>query len=102
HRLRREIIGTYVTNNIINRIRPTYVWQMTEETGKSVADVARPFTIIRESFDLRSVWSEIEAQDNVLPARVQIEMLMDVGRLLERAMSWLLISGYQRLDTATY
>jgi glutamate dehydrogenase len=102
HRLRREIIGTYVTNNIINRIRPTYVWQMTEETGKPVADVARAFTIIRESFDLRSLWSAIESQDNVLPARVQIEMLIEVGRLLERAMSWLLISGYETLDTAKY
>jgi NAD-specific glutamate dehydrogenase len=102
HRLRREIIATYATNNIINRIRPTYVWQMTEETGKPTADVARAFTIIRESFDLRSLWSEIEAQDNVLPARVQIEMLIEVGRLLERAMSWLLVSGYERLDTATY
>jgi len=102
HRLRREIIGTYVTNNIINRIRPTYVWQMTEETGKPVADVARAFTIIRESFDLRSLWSEIEKQDNVLPARVQIEMLIEVGRLLERAMAWLLISDYEKLDTARY
>ena len=102
HRLRREIIGTYVTNNIINRIRPTYVWQMTEETGKPAADIARAFTIIRESFDLRSLWSEIEAQDNILPARVQIEMLIEVGRLLERAISWLLTSGYERLDTARY
>jgi len=102
HRLRREIIGTYVTNNIINRIRPTYVWQMTEETGKPVADVARAFTIIRESFDLRSLWSAIESQDNILPARVQIEMLVEVGRLLERAMHWLLISGYESLDTARY
>jgi len=102
HRLRREIIGTYVTNNIINRIRPTYVWQMTEETGKPVADVARAFTIIRESFDLRSLWAEIESQDNLLPARVQIDMLIEVGRLLERAMSWLLISGYETLDTARF
>ncbi|HEX3068499.1 MAG TPA: NAD-glutamate dehydrogenase domain-containing protein, partial [Thermoanaerobaculia bacterium] len=102
HRLRREIIGTYVTNNIINRIRPTFVWQMTEETGKPAADVARAFTIIRESFDLRSLWSEIEAQDNILPARVQIEMLTEVGRLLERAIGWLLISDYERLDTAKY
>jgi glutamate dehydrogenase len=102
HRLRREIIGTYVTNNIINRIRPTYVWQMSEETGKPTADVARAFTIIRESFDLRSLWSAIEGQDNVLPARVQTEMLIEVGRLLERAMNWLLISDYQSLDTARY
>ncbi len=102
HRLRREIIATYVTNNIINRIRPTYVWQMTEETGKPTADVARAFTIIRESFDLRSLWSDIEAQDNILPARVQIDMFIEVGRLLERAIHWLLISGYETLDTARY
>jgi len=102
HRLRRDIIATYVTNNIINRIRPTYVWQMSEETGKPTADIARAFTIIRESFDLRSLWSEIEAQDNVLPARVQIEMLNEVGRLLERAISWLLTSDYTTLDTARY
>ncbi len=102
HRLRREIIASYVTNNIINRIRPTYVWQMTEETGKPTADIARAFTVIRESFDLRALWSEIEGQDNVLPARVQTEMLIEVGRLLERAMSWLLTSDYQTLDTARY
>jgi glutamate dehydrogenase len=33
---------------------------------------------------------------------VQIEMLTEVGRLLERAISWLLISDYERLDTAKY
>ncbi|MGH9420830.1 MAG: NAD-glutamate dehydrogenase, partial [Thermoanaerobaculia bacterium] len=50
----------------------------------------------------RTLWSEIEAQDNVLPAVVQIEMLTEVGRLLERAMHWLLISDYESLDTAKY
>ncbi|HWS72272.1 MAG TPA: NAD-glutamate dehydrogenase, partial [Thermoanaerobaculia bacterium] len=60
HRLRREIIGTYVTNSMINRLRPTFVAQAREETGKSASDVARAFTIIRESFDLRTIWAEIE------------------------------------------
>jgi glutamate dehydrogenase len=100
HRLRREIIATYVTNNIINRIRPTFVWQMGEETGKPAADVARAFTIIRESFDLRSLWTDIEALDNQIAARTQLEMLIEAGRLLERAVQWVLRSGYEALDTA--
>jgi glutamate dehydrogenase len=99
HRLRREIIATYVTNNIINRIRPTFVWQMGEETGKPAADVARAFTIIRESFDLRSLWSDIESLDNQIAARTQLEMFLETGRLLERATHWLLRSG-SGLDTA--
>jgi glutamate dehydrogenase len=98
HRLRREIIATYVTNNMVNRLRPTFVWQMKEETGKPSSDVARAFTIIRDSFDLRSIWSDIEALDNKLPASVQTEMMIAVGSLLERAILWLLRSGYERLD----
>src|SRR2546428_1598267 len=102
HRLRREIIATYETNTIINRVRPTFVAQMTEETAKPSSDVARAFTIIRESFELRSLWAEIEALDNALPARIQYEMMIEIGRLLERAIAWLLRSGYEKLDIAAY
>ena len=102
HRLRREIIATYVTNNMLNRLRPTFVWQATEETGKPASDVARAFTIIRDSFDLRSLWADIESLDNKLAAGVQTEMMNSVGRLLERATRWLLRSGYDRLDIAAY
>jgi glutamate dehydrogenase len=102
HRLRREIIATYVTNSMINRLRPTFVAQVSEETGKAANDVARAFTIIREAFDLRTIWSEIEALDNKLPAVVQLDMMISVGLLLERAIVWLLRSGYERLDIAEY
>jgi glutamate dehydrogenase len=102
HRLRREIIATYVTNSMINRMRPTFVMQVTEETGRPASDVARAFTIIRDSFDLRSIWSEIEALDNKLPASVQIEMMVSVGALLERAMMWLLRRAEEKLDIASY
>jgi glutamate dehydrogenase len=100
HRLRREIIATYATNDMLNRLRPTLVQQMSDDTGKPPADVARAFTIIRESFDLRPIWTEIEALDNKLPASVQLDMLVAVGGLLERAILWLLRSGYEKLDIA--
>ncbi|HET7712705.1 MAG TPA: NAD-glutamate dehydrogenase domain-containing protein, partial [Thermoanaerobaculia bacterium] len=102
HRLRREIVATYVTNSMINRLRPTFVMYASEESGKPAADVARAFTIIREAFDLRSLWSDIEALDNALPAHVQIDMLNSVGAVLERAVTWLLRSGYERLQMDAY
>ena len=102
HRLRREIIATYITNNMINRLRPTFVWQVSEETGKPSSDVARAYAIIRDTFDLRTIWSEIEALDNKLPAAAQYEMFLSVGQLLERAMRWLLRSDYAKLDIAAY
>ncbi|HEU4521808.1 MAG TPA: NAD-glutamate dehydrogenase domain-containing protein, partial [Thermoanaerobaculia bacterium] len=102
HRLRREIIATYVTNNVINRLRPTFVWQMTEETGKPASDVARGFTIIRDTFDLRKVWAEIEELDNKVPAAVQTDMMISVGNLLERALRWILKTEYENLDITAY
>ncbi|HEY2092016.1 MAG TPA: NAD-glutamate dehydrogenase [Thermoanaerobaculia bacterium] len=102
HRLRREIIATYVTNDLLNRVRPTLVSQLCEEMGKPPGDVARAFAIIRESFDLRSIWSAIDALDNKLPAQVQTEMLIAVSSLLERAIVWLLRSDYEKLDIAAY
>jgi glutamate dehydrogenase len=102
HRLRREIVATVITNNFLNRMRPASYWLLTEESGKTASDVARAFTIIRESFDLRTMWSDIEALDNKLPARVQTEMMVEVMRLTERAVKWLLRSGYEKLDIAKY
>jgi glutamate dehydrogenase len=100
HRLRREIVATVVTNSMINRVRPTFPWQMCDDTGKPYPDVARAFIIMRDAFDLRTVWSEIESLDNKLPARVQLDMMIAVARLLERAILWLLRSTYSKLDIA--
>jgi len=102
HKLRREIIATVVTNAMINRVRPTFAWQMCDDTSKPPADIARAFIIMRDSFDLRTIWSEIEALDNQLPASVQIDMMISVARLLERAILWLLRSTYDKLDIAAY
>jgi glutamate dehydrogenase len=100
HRLRREIIATVVTNTMINRVRPTFAWQMCDETSKGASDIARAFIIMRDAFDLRTVWAEIESLDNKLPASVQTEMMISVARLLERAILWLLRSDYEKLDIA--
>ena len=102
HRLRREIIATFVTNTMVNRVRPTFVWRMMEETGKTPSDIARAYAIIRDSFDLRTVWKAIEHLDNKVPASLQLQMLIEVGQLLERTTVWLLRSGYRDLDIAAH
>jgi glutamate dehydrogenase len=102
HKLRREIIATTITNNMNNRVRPTFVMLMCEETGKPTSDVARAFTIIRESFDLRTMWADIESLDSMLNAKLQIEMMSEVGRLLERGVQWLLRTSYEKLEIAQH
>ncbi len=98
HRLRREIIATVVTNSMINRVGPTFINEMRYRTGRSVADIARAYTIVREVFELRPLWREIEALDNHTSSKAQIQMLSETGRTLDRMTHWFLRNGDQPLD----
>ncbi len=49
HRLKREIIATAVTNTTINRMGATFLMRMQEDTGRSIGEVAKAYTMSRET-----------------------------------------------------
>ena len=100
HRLRREIIATHVTNSTVNRVGPTFVLRMAEETGARATEIARAYTIVRDAFGLRRAWSDIESLDNRVPAELQVEMIGEVARLVDRSTLWLLRHLRQRLEVS--
>jgi glutamate dehydrogenase len=93
HRLRREIIATFVTNSMVNRGGITFVNDMKESTGRSASDIARAYAVTRDAFELRPLWGAIDALDGKTPASLQYEMLLAVGQLVEHATAWFLRSG---------
>jgi glutamate dehydrogenase len=101
HRLRRELIATYVTNSLVNRAGITFPFRLIEETGAEAADVARAYTVAREVFDLRALWTAVEELDSTLAADVQLAMLLEGRKLVERATRWLLRSRPRPLDIAS-
>jgi glutamate dehydrogenase len=90
HRLRREIIVTATTNSLVNRMGPSFVSRAQEETGATPARIARAFTAVREIFEMRELWAQIEALDNRIDAQMQYTMLYETGRLLRHLSYWLL------------
>jgi glutamate dehydrogenase len=90
HRLRRELIATTVTNSLVNRGGITFVFRLAEETGASAADIARAYIVARETFDMRSLWTAIEEHDSSIPADLQLDMLLEGRKLVERATRWFL------------
>jgi glutamate dehydrogenase len=90
HKLRREIIATVITNSFINRVGPSFILTLMERTGLGPVDIARAYTVSRAAYGLRDLWSAIEALDNRVPAVVQLEMLLEVARMLERSVLWML------------
>ena len=92
HRLRPEIIATVVTNDLVNRLGPTFTYRMHQELGTSARDAAAAFVAVRDIFNLPDLWAAIEALDNKVPAELQDQMQILVRGLVERAAHWLLRS----------
>jgi glutamate dehydrogenase len=100
HRLRREIVATYVTNSLVNRLGAAFVHDLTERSGASADDVARAYVIARDVFDLRPLWRDIEALDLKVSADTQNEMAQELEELVERLTIWFLSNARRPLDIA--
>jgi glutamate dehydrogenase len=98
HRLRREIIATQVINNMQHGGGITFAFRLHEETGAPASEIARAYAAARDIFSMRAQWGEIEALDNEVAAEVQIDMLLEGRRLVERGSRWLLSHRSRPLD----
>ena len=101
HRLKREIIATVVANTMINRTGSVFVHRMQEETGATPEEVTRAYVLTRDIFGLDPLWLEIDALDNKVPAQLQYEMLLDVGRLVVRSTLWFLRRRREKMPIAS-
>ena len=100
HRLRREIVATRVTNDMVDRAGTTFVFRLGEDTGAPPSDIARAYAVARDVFEVRSLWQEVEALDLHVAAKTQIAMLLESRRLVERATRWLLRTRHRPIDIA--
>ena len=100
HPLRREIIATFATNSMVNRMGITFFHQIVEDTGQNPAEVARAYCIARDAFGLRPLWAEIETLDGIVPASSQHELFLEITALVERVTLWFLRNLPQPLNVA--
>ncbi len=90
HRLKREIIATAVTNSTINRMGAMFLMRMQEDTGRSLGEIARAYTITRETLDARELWDQVDALDGKVPESVQVDALQVIWELQRSFTRWLL------------
>ncbi|MCF8473463.1 MAG: NAD-glutamate dehydrogenase [Emcibacter sp.] len=87
HQLRRGIIAKEMCNEIVNR---GGIQSIKEETGAMADEVARACLLASEVFELPKLYKKIEALDYLVPATIQILMLMDVEAFARRQAIWFL------------
>jgi glutamate dehydrogenase len=73
HRLRRELVATVVTNDLVDRMGVSFAAGVAAQAGRSLPEVVLAYRVARDALDMDRRWSELES----------LEELHDAGRLLE-------------------
>ncbi|MDF2494485.1 NAD-glutamate dehydrogenase domain-containing protein [Sphingomonas sp.] len=60
HQLRGEIVATKLANRMVNRIGLLNPFELAEEEGAALSDVAAMFVVVERLFDLGTLWRDIE------------------------------------------
>ena len=60
HQLRREIIATKLANRIVNRMGAVHPFELVEEEGCSLGDVAAAFVAVERLLDMKGLWASLD------------------------------------------
>lgn len=90
HRLKREIVGTQVANDLINNLGITAAHRLMETTGVSYAELAKAYIVSRDVFQFEAFQQYIASLDNKVPAAYQAELMTNMVRRVRRGTRWFL------------
>nr|WP_298931966.1 NAD-glutamate dehydrogenase domain-containing protein [uncultured Erythrobacter sp.] len=60
HRLRRELVATDLSNRIVNRLGLVHAFELAEEEGVGLSDVAAAFVVVERLYGLAALWEELD------------------------------------------
>ncbi len=91
HRLRRELIATKLANRIINRIGLVHPFELAEEEGASMDEVAAAFVVAELLYDVGSLWEKLDTAP--MPEQARLMLFDRAAKGMRIQMADLLSSG---------
>ena len=88
HRLRDEIVATEVANRLINRLGVLHPFELAEEEGASMGDIAAMFVAAEQLFGLTALWADIETA--AMPERARIALFDELAQAVRSQIADLL------------
>ena len=88
HRLRREIVATKLANRIVNRMGVLYPFELAEEEGAALSDIAGAFVVAERLFGLPDLWRAIETA--AMPETARLALFDEVAAATRSHMADLL------------
>ncbi|NED97320.1 NAD-glutamate dehydrogenase [Phytoactinopolyspora alkaliphila] len=100
HPLRREIITNTLVNELVNQAGTTFAFRLGMETGGSVEDLARAYTVAGVIFQMPDLYAAVSSLDNIVSADVQTQMRLAGRTITERVTRWLVVNRRPPIDIA--
>jgi len=88
HQLRGEIIATKLANRIINRLGLVHPFELAEEEGCALADMAGAFVVADRLFGVGALWDEVDATD--MPETGRLTLLHLIAEAMRQHMASIL------------
>jgi glutamate dehydrogenase len=77
HALRGEIVATKLANRIVNRLGLLHPFELAEEEGAALGDIAAMFVVAEQLFGLPGLWTSIET--TAMPESARIALFDEVA-----------------------
>lgn len=90
HQLRREIIATRLSNEIVDTCGVTFAQRVVETTGVDFAAVGLAYEAARRIYNLGDFAAMVDELDNKAPASLQISLYLEASDLLQEQVFHLL------------
>ena len=96
HQLRREIIATKLANRIVNRLGMIHPFELSEEEGAELCEVAAAFVAVEELFGLPDLWDTVDVAD--MPEKARLMMFDRIAAATGNLMSDVLRTSGGKVD----
>ncbi|GMM91943.1 NAD-glutamate dehydrogenase [Qipengyuania sp. MTN3-11] len=96
HRLRRQLVATKLANRIVNRIGLVHPFELAEEEGATLEQVATAFVLAVQLYDMEALWADIDGA--AMPEHARLTLFDHAAKGLRIQMADLLCAGVDPAD----
>ena len=94
HPLRKDIIATQLSNDVVNEMGITFVHRLQMETGAAVDEIIRAHAVASHIFGTRELERLVESLDFKIAMDEQYDMLYHIRNLINLSTRWFLHSNH--------
>ncbi len=99
HRLRREIIVSQITNDLVDLMGAGFIYRVSRGTGRTPSEVARAWFIASRLIGHRELRERFRGQRPAMELSAAYRWVLGLGRVLERTTRWILTNESEARPT---